>query len=154
MTVRFVNKDTARSRADGLHGRLPDDDRFGTSYQRTSGHRHAARPFAGAYLMEPKDPTKQVFTRTSCRAAVVARARDRQEGHRLRPASAGSAAAITTLLRALPAEDPTTGFQLDKSTNEAILALFDNSIVHRQHARQGSLTREEEPHQVFRSSVR
>src|SRR5581483_928816 len=34
---------------------------------------------------------------------------------------------ITTLLRALPAEDPSTGFALDKSTNEAILALFDNS---------------------------
>src|SRR4029077_21183954 len=34
---------------------------------------------------------------------------------------------ITTLLRALPAEDPSTGFALDTSTHEAILALFDNS---------------------------
>src|SRR5262249_26565593 len=34
---------------------------------------------------------------------------------------------ITTLLRALPEEDPSTGFALDTSTNEAILALFDNS---------------------------
>ena len=31
------------------------------------------------------------------------------------------------LLRALPAEDPSTGFALDTSSNEAILALFDNS---------------------------
>jgi DNA-directed RNA polymerase subunit beta len=34
---------------------------------------------------------------------------------------------ITTLLRALPAEDPTTGFKVDTSSNEAILKLFDNS---------------------------
>ncbi|MGH3042543.1 MAG: DNA-directed RNA polymerase subunit beta, partial [Gaiellaceae bacterium] len=34
---------------------------------------------------------------------------------------------ITTLLRALPAEDPSTGFVLDTSTNEKILELFDNS---------------------------
>src|SRR5438045_9275026 len=34
---------------------------------------------------------------------------------------------ITTLLRALPQEDPSTGWPLDTSSNEAILALFDNS---------------------------
>src|SRR5262249_52227690 len=34
---------------------------------------------------------------------------------------------ITTLLRALPEEDPSTGFKLDTSSNEAILKLFDNS---------------------------
>jgi DNA-directed RNA polymerase subunit beta len=34
---------------------------------------------------------------------------------------------ITTLLRALPEEDPSTGFTLDTSSNEAILKLFDNS---------------------------
>ncbi|HET8893015.1 MAG TPA: DNA-directed RNA polymerase subunit beta, partial [Gaiellaceae bacterium] len=34
---------------------------------------------------------------------------------------------ITTLLRALPTEDPTTGFELDTSTNDAILSLFDES---------------------------
>ena len=61
-------------------------------------------------------------------ARLVARARDRQEGARLRAdrPQAGKLP-ITTLLRALPAEDPTTGFQLDTSTNEAILALFDES---------------------------
>src|SRR5262249_38872777 len=34
---------------------------------------------------------------------------------------------ITTLLRALAEEDPSTGFKLDTSSNEAILKLFDNS---------------------------
>src|SRR5438445_2547481 len=35
---------------------------------------------------------------------------------------------MTTLLRALPAEDPSTGFKLDGSDNEKLLALFGNSI--------------------------
>src|SRR5438477_2996852 len=35
---------------------------------------------------------------------------------------------ITTLLRALPEEDPSTGFKLDTSPNEAILKLFGNSL--------------------------
>ena len=94
----------------------------------------------GAYLMEPKDPTKQVFTANLMpsrgswleleidKKGIVYARIDRK---RKLP--------ITTLLRALPAEDPTTGFALDTSTNEAILALFDNSHVHRQHARQGPL---------------
>src|SRR3954454_16125248 len=35
---------------------------------------------------------------------------------------------ITTLLRALPAEEPSTGAPLDTSSNEAILKMFGNSI--------------------------
>src|SRR5213595_358810 len=82
----------------------------------------------GAYLMEPKDATKQVFianlmpSRGSWleleidKKGIVYGRIDRK---RKLP--------ITTLLRALPAEDPSTGFALDTSTNEAILALFDNS---------------------------
>src|SRR5205814_10019668 len=34
---------------------------------------------------------------------------------------------IPTLPRALPAGDPSPGFQLDVTTNEKLLALFDNS---------------------------
>jgi DNA-directed RNA polymerase subunit beta len=82
----------------------------------------------GAYLMEPKDATKQVFTANLMpsrgswleleidKKGIVYARIDRK---RKLP--------ITTLLRALPAEDPTTGFQLDTSTNEAILGLFDES---------------------------
>jgi DNA-directed RNA polymerase subunit beta len=82
----------------------------------------------GAYLMEPKDPTKQVFTANLMpsrgswleleidKKGIVYARIDRK---RKLP--------ITTLLRALPEEDPSTGFKLDTSTNEAILKLFDNS---------------------------
>src|SRR5205085_10022882 len=51
---------------------------------------------------------------------------------------------ITTLLRALPAEDPSTGFQLDTSTNEAILKLFDNSHFIQTTIEKDTTTREEE----------
>ncbi|TMM33493.1 MAG: DNA-directed RNA polymerase subunit beta, partial [Actinobacteria bacterium] len=82
----------------------------------------------GAYLMEPKDATKQVFTANLMpsrgswleleidKKGIVYARIDRK---RKLP--------ITTLLRALPEEDPSTGFKLDTSTNEAILKLFDNS---------------------------
>src|SRR5205823_3710620 len=99
----------------------------------------------GAYLMEPKDPTKQVFTANLMpsrgswleleidKKGVVYARIDRK---RKLP--------ITTLLRALPAEDPTTGFQLDTSTNEAILALFDNSHFIEKTLDKDPTTREEE----------
>src|SRR5213082_3468930 len=79
--------------------------------------------------MEPKDPTKQVFTANLMpsrgswleleidKKGIVYARIDRK---RKLP--------ITTLLRALPAEDPSTGFKLDTSSNEAILSLFDNSV--------------------------
>jgi DNA-directed RNA polymerase subunit beta len=99
----------------------------------------------GAYLMEPKDPTKQVFTANLMpsrgswleleidkKGAVYARI-DRK---RKLP--------ITTLLRALPREDPSTGAELDTSTNEAILALFDNSIFIVSTLEKDPSTREEE----------
>src|SRR5262249_40525735 len=51
---------------------------------------------------------------------------------------------ITTLLRALPAEDPSTGFALDTSSNEAILSLFGNSIYILNTLDKDPSTREEE----------
>jgi DNA-directed RNA polymerase subunit beta len=99
----------------------------------------------GAYLMEPKDATKQVFTANLMpsrgswleleidKKGVVYARIDRK---RKLP--------ITTLLRALPAEDPTTGFKLDTSSNEAILALFDNSHFIQKTLEKDPTTREEE----------
>ncbi len=51
---------------------------------------------------------------------------------------------ITTLLRALPREDPSTGFELDTSSNEAILSLFGNSIYIVNTLEKDPSTREEE----------
>ena len=79
--------------------------------------------------MEPKDATKQVFTANLMpsrgswleleidKKGIVYARIDRK---RKLP--------VTTLLRALPEEDPSTGFKLDTTSNEALLELFDNSI--------------------------
>ena len=99
----------------------------------------------GAYLMEPKDATKQVFianlmpSRGSWLELEIDKkgiAYARIDRKRKLP--------ITTLLRALPQEDPTTGFVLDTSTNEKILELFDNSVYIQNTLDKDTTTREEE----------
>ncbi|TML44838.1 MAG: DNA-directed RNA polymerase subunit beta [Actinobacteria bacterium] len=131
MTVRFVNKETGEIREQNVFmGDFPMMTEFGTfiinGTERVIVTQLVRSP--GAYLMEPKDPTKQVFTANLMpsrgswleleidKKGVVYARIDRK---RKLP--------ITTLLRALPEEDPSTGFKLDTSTNEAILKLFDNS---------------------------
>ncbi len=131
MTVRFVNKETGEIREQNVFmGDFPMMTEFGTfiinGTERVIVTQLVRSP--GAYLMEPKDPTKQVFTANLMpsrgswleleidKKGIVYARIDRK---RKLP--------ITTLLRALPAEDPSTGFQLDVTTNEKLLALFDNS---------------------------
>jgi DNA-directed RNA polymerase subunit beta len=132
MTVRFVNKETGEIREQNVFmGDFPMMTEFGTfiinGTERVIVTQLVRSP--GAYLMEPKDATKQVFTANLMpsrgswleleidKKGIVYARIDRK---RKLP--------ITTLLRALPAEDPSTGFQLDTTTNEALLGLFGNSI--------------------------
>jgi DNA-directed RNA polymerase subunit beta len=132
MTVRFVNKETGEIREQTVFmGDFPMMTDHGTfiinGTERVIVTQLVRSP--GAYLMEPKDATKQVFianlmpSRGSWleleidKKGVVYARIDRK---RKLP--------ITTLLRALPTEDPSTGFILDTSTNEKILELFDNSV--------------------------
>jgi DNA-directed RNA polymerase subunit beta len=148
MTVRFVNKETGEIREQTVFmGDFPMMTEWGTfiinGTERVIVTQLVRSP--GAYLMEPKDATKQVFTANLMpsrgswleleidKKGVVYARIDRK---RKLP--------ITTLLRALPAEDPTTGFALDTSTNEAILALFDDSIFIRNTLEKDPTTREEE----------
>jgi DNA-directed RNA polymerase subunit beta len=132
MTVRFVNKETGEIREQRVFmGDFPMMTDFGTfiinGTERVIVTQLVRSP--GAYLMEPKDATKQVFTANLMpsrgswleleidKKGIVYARIDRK---RKLP--------ITTLLRALPEEDPSTGFKLDTSSNEALLELFDNSI--------------------------
>jgi DNA-directed RNA polymerase subunit beta len=148
MTVRFVNKDTGEIREQRVFmGDFPMMTDQGTfiinGTERVIVTQLVRSP--GAYLMEPKDPTKQVFTANLMpsrgswleleidKKGVVYARIDRK---RKLP--------ITTLLRALPAEDPSTGFKLDTSSNEAILALFDNSFFIVNTLEKDATTREEE----------
>src|SRR6266545_516241 len=132
MTVRFVNKETGEIREQTVFmGDFPMMTDQGTfiinGTERVIVTQLVRSP--GAYLMEPKDAAKQVFTANLMpsrgswleleidKKGVVYTRIDRK---RKLP--------ITTLLRALPEEDPSTGFKLDTSTNEAILGHFDNSV--------------------------
>src|SRR5690242_11707048 len=148
MTVRFVNKETGEIREQRVFmGDFPMMTDQGTfiinGTERVIVTQLVRSP--GAYLMEPKDPTKQVFTANLMpsrgswleleidKKGIVYARIDRK---RKLP--------ITTLLRALPAEDPSTGFKLDTSSNEAILALFDNSFFIVNTLEKDPSTREEE----------
>jgi len=132
MTVRFVNKETGEIREQTVFmGDFPMMTEFGTfiinGTERVIVTQLVRSP--GAYLMEPKDATKQVFTANLMpsrgswleleidKKGIVYARIDRK---RKLP--------ITTLLRALPEEDPSTGFKLDTSSNEALLKLFDDSV--------------------------
>jgi DNA-directed RNA polymerase subunit beta len=148
ISVQFVNKETGEIREQTVFmGDFPMMTDQGTfiinGTERVIVTQLVRSP--GAYLMEPKDPTKQVFianlmpSRGSWleleidKKGVVYARIDRK---RKLP--------ITTLLRALPAEDPSTGFVLDTSTNEKILELFDNSSFIAATLEKDTTTREEE----------
>src|ERR671930_871129 len=148
MTVRFVNKETGEIREQTVFmGDFPMMTEWGTfiihGTERVIVTRRVRSP--GSYLMEPKDPTKQVFTANLMpsrgswleleidKKGIVYARIDRK---RKLP--------ITTLLRALPDEDPSTGFKLDTSSNDAILKLFGNSTYIQATLEKDPSTREEE----------
>ncbi|HXY17477.1 MAG TPA: DNA-directed RNA polymerase subunit beta [Gaiellaceae bacterium] len=148
MTVRFVNTETGEIREQRVFmGDFPMMTQWGTfiinGTERVIVTQLVRSP--GAYLMEPKDATKQVFTANLMpsrgswleleidKKGIVYARIDRK---RKLP--------ITTLLRALPAEDPTTGFQLDTSSNEKILELFGDSVYIRATLDKDPSSREEE----------
>ena len=148
ITVRFVNKETGEIREQRVFmGDFPMMTPWGTfvinGTERVIVTQLVRSP--GAYLMEPKDATKQVFmanlmpsrgswleVEIDKKGIVFARI-DRK---RKLP--------ITTLLRALPAEDPSTGFQLDTTSNEKILELFGGSVYIANTLEKDPTTREEE----------
>jgi DNA-directed RNA polymerase subunit beta len=148
ITVRFVNKETGEIREQRVFmGDFPMMTPWGTfiinGTERVIVTQLVRSP--GAYLMEPKDATKQVFmanlmpsrgswleVEIDKKGIVYARI-DRK---RKLP--------ITTLLRALPAEDPTTGFKLDTSSNEKILELFGGSVYIQNTLEKDPSVREEE----------
>ncbi|TML72546.1 MAG: DNA-directed RNA polymerase subunit beta [Actinobacteria bacterium] len=148
MTVRFVNKETGEIREQTVFmGDFPMMTEWGTfiinGTERVIVTQLVRSP--GAYLMEPKDATKQVFTANlmPSRGSWLELEIDKK-GVAYARIDRKRKLPITTLLRALPAEDPSTGFQLDTSSNEAILKLFDNSIYILNTLEKDPSTREEE----------
>jgi hypothetical protein len=70
--------------------------------------------------------------------------RDRQEGHRVRPHRPQAQAPDHDVAAGAAARGPDHGFQLDTSTNEKILALFDGSVYIQNTLDKDTTTREEE----------
>ena len=148
MTVRFVNKDTGEIREQTVFmGDFPMMTEWGTfiinGTERVIVTQLVRSP--GAYLMEPKDATKQVFianlmpSRGSWleleidKKGVVYARIDRK---RKLP--------ITTLLRALPAEDPRPGSCSTRARTRRSSRLFNDSIFIRNTLEKDTTTREEE----------
>jgi DNA-directed RNA polymerase subunit beta len=148
MTVRFVNTETGEIREQRVFmGDFPMMTEWGTfiinGTERVIVTQLVRSP--GAYLMEPKDATKQVFTANlmPSRGSWLELEIDKK-GIVYARIDRKRKLTITTLLRALPAEDPTTGFELKAGTNEEILALFGDSVYIRNTLEKDPSTREEE----------
>ena len=148
ITVRFVNKDTGEIREQRVFmGDFPMMTPWGTfiinGTERVIVTQLVRSP--GAYLMEPKDATKQVFMANlmPSRGSWLEVEIDKK-GMVFARIDRKRKLPITTLLRALPAEDPSTGFQLDTSTNEKILELFGGSVYIANTLEKDPTTREEE----------
>jgi DNA-directed RNA polymerase subunit beta len=148
ITVRFVNKETGEIREQTVFmGDFPMMTGWGTfiinGTERVIVTQLVRSP--GAYLMEPKDATKQVFIANlmPSRGSWLELEIDKK-GVGYARIDRKRKLPITTLLRALPAEDPSTGYQLDTSSNEAILALFNDSPYIQYTLEKDPSTREEE----------
>ena len=127
IVVRFVNKDTGEIREQTVFmGNFPMMTKAGTfiinGTERVIVTQLVRSP--GAYLMQPKDPAKQVFIANlmPSRGSWLELEIDKK-GILYARIDRKRKLAVTTLLRALPAEDPSTGFVLDTSSNEKILQL-------------------------------
>ena len=129
-------------RADGLHGRLPDDDRVGhVHHQRHRARdRHAARAQPGRLPdgAEGRDEAG-LHREPDAVARLVARARDRQEGHRLRPhrpqAQAADHDAAARAAGRGPVDRLRARHELERDDPRALRQLD----LHREHAREGPL---------------
>jgi DNA-directed RNA polymerase subunit beta len=98
----------------------------------------------GAYIMEPKDATKQVFVANlmPSRGSWLEMEIDKKGMVNVR-IDRKRKLPVTTLLRALPEEDENTGFRIDKS-DEGILALFEDNPFIRMTLEKDPSKREEE----------
>ena len=161
ITVRFVNKETGEIREQRVFmGDFPMMTPWGTfiinGTERVIVTQLVRSP--GAYLMEPKDATKQVFMANlmPSRGSWLEVEIDKK-GIVFARIDRKRKLTVTTLLRALPSgerfeelfrellpADRFSEFQVDTSTNEQILALFGNSPFIQNTLDKDPSTREDE----------
>ena len=161
ITVRFVNKETGEIREQRVFmGDFPMMTPWGTfiinGTERVIVTQLVRSP--GAYLMEPKDATKQVFMANlmPSRGSWLEVEIDKK-GIVFARIDRKRKLTVTTLLRALPTgerfeelfgdilpADRLAEFQVDASTNEKILELFDGSPFIQNTLDKDPSTREDE----------
>jgi DNA-directed RNA polymerase subunit beta len=128
MTVRFVNKSTGEIREQRVFmGNIPLMTDAGTfiinGTERVVVTQLVRSP--GAYIMEPKDATKQVFAANlmPARGSWLELEIDKK-GQVFVRIDRKRKLPVTTLLRALPQRDEVTGDEIDTITDDGIRALF------------------------------
>jgi DNA-directed RNA polymerase subunit beta len=128
MTVSFINKDTGEIREQRVFmGNFPQMTAAGTfiinGTERVVVTQLVRSP--GAYIMEPKDPAKQVFTANLMpqRGSWLELEIDKK-GLVFARIDRKRKLPVTTLLRALPEVDATTGETFDTHSDEGIRNLF------------------------------
>ena len=129
-------------RADGLHGGLPDDDRVGhVHHQRhRARHRDAARPQSGRLPDGAQGRHEAgLHGEPDAVARLLAGARDRQEGHRLRPHRPEAQAPDHDPAPGAPGGGSDNGLQARHLVQRGDPQALQQLDLHRQHAREGSL---------------
>ena len=128
MTVAFVNKETGEIREQRVFmGNFPQMTDAGTfiinGTERVVVTQLVRSP--GAYIMEPKDPAKQVFTANLMpqRGSWLELEIDKK-GQVFARIDRKRKLPVTTLLRALPEVDAVTGEAIDTHSDEGIRNLF------------------------------
>ena len=128
MTVSFINKETGEIREQRVFmGNFPQMTAAGTfiinGTERVVVTQLVRSP--GAYIMEPKDPAKQVFTANLMpqRGSWLELEIDKK-GLVFARIDRKRKLPVTTLLRALPEVDATTGETFDTHSDEGIRNLF------------------------------
>ena len=148
MTVRFVNTETGEIREQRVFmGDFPMMTEWGTfiinGTERVIVTQLVRSP--GAYLMEPKDATKQVFIANLMPSRGSWLELEIDKKGIATPASTASASSRSRRCCArCRSRTRPPGSQLDTSTNEKILALFDGSVYIQNTLDKDTTTREEE----------
>ncbi len=129
-------------RAERVHGRLPDDDgRRDVHHQRhRARHRHAARAVAGRLPDGAQGRDEAGLHREpDAGPRLVARARDRQEGHRLRPHRPEAEAPDHDAAARPPRAGPVHGLGARHDLEREDPRALRQQPLHRDDARQGPL---------------
>jgi len=129
MIVRFVNTERARFASSGSSWATSDDDGLGDLHHQRHERVIVTQSCGRRGVPDGAEGRdKQVFTANLMPRAARGSSSRSTRRESLRPDRPQAQAADHDAAAGAAAEDPTTGFQLDTSSNEKILELFGESV--------------------------